>query len=204
MTHPPSLETRSLKLRPFKDDDVEGLTTVFDDLEAMWDVIAIPGMPQVPREIAEKRLRDSIAGWLDHDAEFWAVVIGDGDLGPVGDIIGYCGFVNPSAGEAKVDRDKNVALEVGWGIHPAYQHRGLAREVMAPILDCAFNQRGCGRLIAKTDPENHASQTLSRYLGFEFESEINANGTIQVRYALDREVNLEHHPIIWGHLTASP
>jgi RimJ/RimL family protein N-acetyltransferase len=187
MALPPTLETPRLTLRPFKDDDVEGLTSVFDDLEAMWDIIAIPGMPRVPHEIAEKRVRDSIAGWRDHDAGFWAVVIGDGDLGPVGDIIGYCGFVNPSAGEAKVELDKNTTLEVGWGIHPAYQRRGLAREAMAPILDYAFNQRGCARLIAVTDPENHASQTLSHYLGFEFESEINAYGTIQVRYALDRD-----------------
>ena len=61
---------------------------------------------------------------------------------------------------------------------------------MTPILDYAFNQRGCARLIAITDPENHASQTLSKYLGFEFESEINAYGTVQVRYALEREAYL--------------
>ena len=190
MSHPPIIETKRLRLRPFKDDDVDGLTSVFDDLEAMWDVIAIPGMPRVPRDIAEKRVRDSIAGWRDHDAGFWAVAIGDAGVGPVGDIIGYCGFVNPAAGEAKVDLHDSTALEVGWGIHPAYQRRGLAREAMTPILDYAFNQRGCDRLIAITDPENHASQTLSQYLGFEFDSEINAYGTVQVRYALEREAYL--------------
>jgi ribosomal-protein-alanine N-acetyltransferase len=187
MAQPPTIETKRLLVRAFKDDDVEGLTAVFDDLEAMWDVIAIPGMPRVPRAVAEKRIADSIAGWRGHDAGFWAVVIADAALGPVGDIIGYCGFVNPSAGEAKVEFDDHAALEVGWGIHPAYQRRGLASEAMKPVLDYAFNERICDRLIAITDPENQASQTLSLRLGFEFDSEINAYGTLQVRYVLRRD-----------------
>jgi len=187
MAQPPTIKTKRLLVRAFKDDDVEGLTSVFNDLEAMWDVIAIPGMPRVPRAVAEKRITDSIAGWRDHDAGFWALVIADAELGPVGDIIGYCGFVNPSAGEAKVELDEHGALEVGWGIHPAYQRRGLAREAMTSVLDYAFNQRGCVSLIAITDPENYASQTLSQHLGFEFDCEINAYGTVQVRYVLERE-----------------
>jgi RimJ/RimL family protein N-acetyltransferase len=190
MAQPPTIETKRLLVRAFKDDDVEGLTSVFDDLEAMWDVIAIPGMPRVPRAVAEKRITDSIAGWRDHDAGFWAVVIADAELGPVSDIIGYCGFVNPSAGEAKIEFVDHAALEVGWGIHPAYQRRGLAGEAMKPVLDYAFSQRGCDKLIAITDPENYASQTLSLRLGFEFESEINAYGTLQERYVLEREAYL--------------
>lgn len=113
------------------------------------------------------------------------MVIADAELGPVGDIIGYCGFVNPSVGEAKIEFDEHAALEVGWGIHPAYQRRGLASEAMKPVLDFAFGQYGCVRLIAITDPENYASQTLSLRLGFEFSSVINAYGTLQEHYVLE-------------------
>ena len=191
MSQPPVIETARLVLRPFTDDDVDGLTSVFDDLEAMWDVISIPGMPRVPRDIAEKRIHDSIDGWTNHDAGFWAVAIGDAELGPAGDVIGYCGFVNPAAGEARAEVGDRLALEVGWGIHPAYQRRGLAREAMTAVIDYAFNQRDCDRLIAITDPENYASRTLSEHLGFAFDSEAHAYGTVQVRYVLERDAYLE-------------
>ena len=39
----PTFETARLTLRPFTSDDVDALATVFDDKEAMWDVLAIPG-----------------------------------------------------------------------------------------------------------------------------------------------------------------
>ena len=60
MSQPPILTTERLILRPFEPADVDGLTSVFDDLEAMWDVLAIPGMPKVPREVAARRIADEI------------------------------------------------------------------------------------------------------------------------------------------------
>jgi len=185
MSIPRNFDTERLTLRPFEPEDVDGLTSVFDDLEAMWDVLAIPGMPRVPREVAARRIADSTKGWDDHDAGFWAVTLRDDALGAAGLIVGYCGFVNPDKAETEADDD--VILEVGWGIHPAFQRRGLAREAMAPVIDFAFGDRGCTRLIAITDPENYASRTLTERLGFAFDSEIQAYGTVQVRYALNRE-----------------
>lgn len=187
---PPTFVTERLVLRPFTDDDVDELAGVFDDLEAMWDVIAIPGMPTDPKAIAARRIADSTAGWDNYDAGFWAVVIRADVLGPAGRIIGYCGFVNPEKG--KVELDEDVALEVGWGMHPAYQRRGLATEAMTPVLDYAFNRRGCARLVAITDPRNLASRALTERLGFAFESEIRAYGTVQVRYVLERGAYLTH------------
>ena len=188
MSQPPILTTERLILRPFEPADVDGLTSVFDDLEAMWDVLAIPGMPKVPREVAARRIADSAEGWDIHSAGFWAVTLRDDRLGDVGRIVGYSGFVNPEKAEAA--DDGGVMLEVGWGIHPAFQRRGLAREAMAPILHFAFEVRGCTRLVAITDPETYASRTLSERLGFTFDTEIQAYGTVQVRYQLNREAYL--------------
>jgi len=192
LSQPPTFTTERLILRSFTPGDVEGLTTVFDDLEAMWDVLAIPGMPKLPREIAARRIADSAQGWDRHDAGFWAVTLRDDSLGAAGRIIGYGGFVNPEKAESA--RDVDVVLEVGWGIHPTFQRRGLAREAMATVLDYAFGERGCTRLVAITDPENHASRTLTERLGFTFASEIQAYGTVQVRYQLTREDYLARRP----------
>ncbi len=185
MSRPPILTTQRLTLRPLEPEDVEGLSSVFDDLEAMWDVVSIPGMPSLPGEVAARRIADSNRGWESHDAGFWAVTLSDHALGEKGRIVGYCGFVNPEKAETAGNGD--VFLEVGWGIHPAFQRRGLAREAMGPVLDHAFHARGCARLVAITDPENLASRTLTERLGFVFDAEIQAYGTIQVRYALTRE-----------------
>ncbi len=185
MSPPPILTTERLRLRPFKPGDVEGLTSVFDDLEAMWDVLAIPGMPKTPREVAARRIADSVQGWENHDAGFWAITLRDDALGDAGRIVGYGGFVNPEKAETTIG-DGDI-LEVGWGIHPAFQRRGLAREAMATVLDYAFAVRGCARLVAITDPENLASRTLTERLGFAFDSEIRAYGTVQARYELTRE-----------------
>ncbi len=188
MTEPPTFETARLTLRPFTRDDVDAFAAVFADKEAMWDLFAIPDSPAEARAFAEQRIDDSIAGWRDHDAGFWAVAIRSPELGAPGRVIGYCGFVNPSvSGDAGPTTD---ALEVGWGIHPALQRRGLATEAMGPVLDYAFNRRAIARLVAITDPRNHASRALIERLGFTFDADIHAYGAPQVRYVLDREVYL--------------
>ncbi len=111
-------------LRPFTGGDVDALATVFDDKEAMWDVFAIPDMPAESRAVAAHRIEESMSGWAAHGAGFWAVAIRAPELGRVGRIIGYCGYVNPANSAAAGSCDS--VLEVGWAIHPAFQRRGLA------------------------------------------------------------------------------
>ena len=188
MTGPPMFETARLTLRPFTGGDVDALATVFDDKEAMWDVLAIPDMPTESRAVAAHRIEESMSGWAAHGAGFWAVAIRTPELGRVGRIIGYCGYVNPAKSAAGGSSDG--VLEVGWGIHPEFQRRGLAIEAMGPVLDDAFNRRRIDRLVAITDPGNHASRALIGRLGFAFDADLHAYGAAQVRYVLDREVYL--------------
>ncbi len=58
---------------------------------------------------------------------------------------------------------------------------------MASVLDDAFAVRAGARLVAITDPENLASRTLTERLGFAFDGQIQASGTVQLRYQLTRE-----------------
>ncbi len=180
MRAPPTLETERLTLRPLDDGDVDAVAEIFTCKEAMWDVLAIPGMPDDPHEVARKRIVDSKAGWRDHGAGFLAIVLRD-----EGRFVGYCGFVNPSKGEA--DTSTGVALEVAWAVHPSFQRRGVALEAMTPVVDYAFADRGRARLVAITDPKNEASRALMERLGFVFDTDIHAYGVAQVRYVLDRD-----------------
>ena len=178
MPVPPTLETERLTLRPL--DDVDVVAEIFSHKEAMWDVLSIPGMPDDPHEVARKRIADSKAGWRDHGAGFLAITLRGENR-----IVGYCGFVNPSKGEA--DTAAGGMLEVAWAVHPAFQRRGLASEAMAPVIDFAFVDRDCARLVGITDPKNQASRAAMERLGFVYDADIQAYGVAQVRYVLDRE-----------------
>ena len=178
MKAPPTFETARLTLRPL--DDGDAVAELFTYKEAMWDVLAIPGMPDDPHEVAKRRIADSLAGWRDHGAGFLAIILRD-----EGRFVGYCGFVNPSKGEA--DASAVGTLEVAWAIYPSYQRRGVALEAMAPVIDYAFADRDCARLVGITDPKNQASRALMERLGFVFDADIHAYGVAQVRYVLERD-----------------
>ena len=178
MPVPPTLETERLTLRPLDDGDVDAVAEIFSHKAAMWDVLSIPGMPDDPYEVARKRIADSKAGWRDHGAGFLAITLRDECR-----VVGYCGFVNPSKGEAAA----GGTLEVAWAVHPSYQRRGLASEAMAPVIDYAFVDRDCARLVGITDPKNQASRTAMERLSFVFDADIHAYGVAQLRYVLDRD-----------------
>ncbi len=180
MRAPPTLETERLTLRPLDDGDVDAVAEIFSHKAAMWDGLSIPGMPDDPHEVAKMRIADSKAGWRDHGAGFLAIRLRDECR-----VVGYCGFVNPSKGET--DTAAGGMLEVAWAVHPSYQRRGLASEAMAPVIDYAFVDRDCARLVGITDPKNQASRTAMERLGFVFDAEVHAYGVAQVRYVLDRD-----------------
>ncbi len=48
MKAPPTFETARLTLRPLDGTDVDAVAEMFAFTEAMWDVLAIPGMPGDP------------------------------------------------------------------------------------------------------------------------------------------------------------
>ena len=100
MAEPPTLETERLALRSFQRADVEALAVIFHRREAWWDVLSIPDMPDDPYDVAARRIEDSMSGWRDHGAGFWALAIRSPDLGPVGRLVGYCGFVSPAKSES--------------------------------------------------------------------------------------------------------
>lgn len=62
-----------------------------------------------------------------------------------------------------------TAMEIGYGIHPAYRRRGIAFEALSALLALLRDGLGLPLVIAETLPENTASMGLLRKLGFQQE-----------------------------------
>jgi len=55
--------------------------------------------------------------------------------------------------------------EVGWGLHPEAQGRGLAHEAAVATIDYAFDVLGWTEVIHSIDPDNLPSSRLAARLG---------------------------------------
>ena len=61
----------------------------------------------------------------------------------------------------------NGDVEIGWGVSPEYQKRGIATEAARAAIEWAFSQEGARRVIATIPEDNVASIRVSRTLGDE-------------------------------------
>ena len=57
-------------------------------------------------------------------------------------------------------------VEIGYGMNPAYEGRGLMTEAVKAMLDWASRQPGVREIQAETDPGNLASQRVLEKAGF--------------------------------------
>ncbi len=81
--------------------------------------------------------------------------------------IGICGLVR---------RDTLEDVDVGFAFLPAYWSRGYAVESAAAVMDYARNALGIDRVVAITNPDNHASIRLLERIGLRFEQMVQMPG----------------------------
>lgn len=62
--------------------------------------------------------------------------------------------------------DEKGIVEIGYGIYPEYEGRGLTTEAVRAMTQWASEQPGVLRIEAETDPQNVASQKVLRKAGF--------------------------------------
>jgi ribosomal-protein-alanine N-acetyltransferase len=151
--HPRELQTNRLLLRPFSENDADGLARVLSDNE----VAKFIGGPKTSHEARESaiRMRDAFAqrGWGT-----LAVVLPDTST-----CIGYCG-VRPLS--CTPDVELAFALERScWG-------NGFATEAAAAVLDAAFVCLRFESVVGTVYPENIASQRVLAKLGLKFERKV--------------------------------
>ncbi|MEA5142460.1 MAG: GNAT family N-acetyltransferase [Oscillibacter sp.] len=62
--------------------------------------------------------------------------------------------------------NENGTVEIGYGIYPEYEGRGLATEAVIAVTQWASEQPGVLHIEAETDPHNIASQKVLQKAGF--------------------------------------
>lgn len=145
-----------LLLRPWRDEDVDFLL----DLESRWEVMRFLGAQPTTMSdranalasIARRRaIDDPVHG-------IWVITTAMG-----GRLVGNL-LLKPVPLSAGEPIGGTPEVEIGWHLHPDAWGHGYATEAAAAVLADAFS-RGLTRVIAVTDPANHASQAVCRRLG---------------------------------------
>jgi len=145
------LQTRHLVLRPFRDSDVDPLYEIQGDREYMRFTFRAES-----RAACETWLRRYAQSRRVNGFAPWTIVLRSDDR-----VIGWGGpNIDPKAPE--------WGPEVSYFIHPAYQGRGFATELVRRSLQHGFSDLQFTRIGAFAMPENKASIRVLTKCGFKF------------------------------------
>jgi ribosomal-protein-alanine N-acetyltransferase len=165
-----AIDTARLRLRPYRDSDLDALHALWTDTQVrryLWDDAIIE------RTLAAEVMRASIATTAAVGFGHWAVCPAAEE-----DLIGFCGF-RPLA--------ETSDIEILYGLLPSHWGRGLATEAAHAMLRFGFEEAGFARVIAITDVPNTASVAVMRRLNMQFDARFVHNGLDSVRYVMRRE-----------------
>jgi RimJ/RimL family protein N-acetyltransferase len=167
-TEMPVLETGRLRVRPFREDDLDAVNRIQN---AAWG-------EDVAIEARAAWLRWTVASY-GQLSELLQPPYGDRgvELKGTGELVGTAGLV-PSFGPfgmlPSFGGDPSASLlrpEMGlyWAIDPAHQGRGHATEAGGALIRFAFDVLGLEVIVATTEHENVRSQAVMRKLGMSVE-----------------------------------
>jgi RimJ/RimL family protein N-acetyltransferase len=144
----PILETRRLRIREFRPDDLDELAEMVADEEQM-------------RFYPHARTRDEACAWIgrnlslyeEHGFGVWLI---ESRSTPA--FLGYCG-IRPLVVEGA------SATEIGWHTKKTSWNRGIATEAAAAVRDLAFARFAQTRLVALVPPDHLASRRVAEKIG---------------------------------------
>jgi len=150
----PTLETRRLTLRPLVLQDLDAYVDFWQNAEVVRYITGTP----ISREQSWKRLLGTAGHWQLLGFGFFAI-----QENASGRFIGEAGFQ-----EMRRDLLPSIegTLETGWGILPAYQGKGYAREAVSTAMNWAETAFPTLDYSCIIDPENRTSRHLAARLGF--------------------------------------
>ena len=163
------LETERLRLRPYREDDLEDLHAMFSDPEHMTWYPA-------PFEREETR------GWIDRrfeqyrDLGFSLWIVEDRENGE------FLGTAGPTP--MLVEDVEHV--EIGWHTKPGRKGEGIAPEAGAAARDWAFANLDVDHLISLVRPENTGSNRVAQKIGMHVDHETDYKGLRHRIYRIDR------------------
>ena len=166
----PTLETERLILRPFREEDVDAMATLFANPDFMRFSLGVYTERKQTVAFIEK-----VMGWDRASMPSQFAVLPRGEHL----VIGYCGFLHHPevVGE----------IEIGYRLHPDYWNRGLITEAARSVRDHAFADLELPRVISLVHPENLPSRRVAEKNGMNVENEITFRGFPTLVYAMHRE-----------------
>ena len=152
----PTVETERLRLRPFREDDVDR----YLEIHTTPEVRASLHVPDTfDREDAWNQISRWLGQWVLRNSGQWAV-----ELKATGELIGRAGTHRP-------ERPDWPGLECGWTFDPAHWGHGYATEAGRATVDWAFATHVDDVLYSVILPTNTPSQRVARRLGFTLREE---------------------------------
>lgn len=163
----PTISAARVSLRMIREDDLEGIYTIFSDPQVMryWSTPPLPDM-----DAARKLLSEILESYRQNALMKWGIV-----RLTCGALIGTCTIFNLSLDHGRA--------EIGYALGRAHWGHGYMHESLQALIGHAFGELNLRRLEADVDPRNVASiRTLER-LGFRQEGLLrerwHVNGELQ-------------------------
>ncbi len=154
MADVPELETERLRLRAWRDDDIEAYAALCADPEVMRFLRG-----PMTRAAAETQLQVFRQHWADEGFGLWCAT-----LKPSDECIGFIGLAVPH-----FLPEVMPSVEIGWRLARPAWGQGLASEGARATVDFAFGPLGLDRLVSITLPENQPSWNVMQKLGMTLE-----------------------------------
>ncbi len=148
----PELETERLKLRGWRESDLEPLSAFYADEESCR---FLGGTKE--RDMVWRALATYLGHWVLRGHGFWVL-----EEKATGDFAGWCGPWFPEGWPEP---------EIGWGLMPAARGKGYATEAAKRAREHAYGELGWTTAISFIAPENHASRAVAERLGARLEYE---------------------------------
>jgi RimJ/RimL family protein N-acetyltransferase len=165
----PILDTVRLRLRPWRDDDLEAYAAMNADPETMR---YIGRGDTLSRADAWRSMAMLVGHWQLRGFGTWAVEERD-----TGTFVGRVGLHYPEGWPG---------LEVGWMLDRATRGRGYATEAARASLEYAWRTLDVDHVISLIQPENAASIRVAERIGEAREGTIELDGVEALVYGIDR------------------
>jgi len=150
MTRSPELKTRRLILKPFAEDEVSQLLSLFRDAHVRLYLL---DDQLVDEDWARAEVESSQARFSESSAGLWSLRERSPFSGPIIGFAGFRPFFEPPQ------------LQLLYGLSPQFWGRGYATEAAAAAIEYGFIRLGFDQIIAATDLPNQSSAAVMKRLG---------------------------------------
>jgi RimJ/RimL family protein N-acetyltransferase len=163
------IETERLRLRPFREADIDDYAALCADPEVMR-FLSASGEP-LGRDDAWRQMAMFAGHWQLRGYGMWAL-----EERGSGRFVGRAGLHYP---EGWPDR------ELGWALARPFWGQGFATEAGRAALRHAFEDLGWSHVVSLIHPDNERSVRVAQRLGARFDGFVELRGVRQKLYRID-------------------